>query len=553
MIIKINNFKIIEISTQKFGNFVFSDSVNIISGNNKQGKSTLIKSIMYTLGFSVKKWADNFDRKDFIYILNINIGDRTHEIIRMSDKAWFINEKVYDLSDYRKFLKHELNITSELIGKDTHSHIPYPTDLFLFNYVDQDDSYNDLFKGNHQSRTMYDKNELEKIYKEYIGLSNDDILKLQNYVKVLRNEKNDLINKQKLLKNLLEKHETKKLELISFSVEEYKKEIEKIETSINEFLLERNKLEREKFKILNNLKEYDFEKIQLENLYDELEKNTASVKCKFCNSKLNQTFEQRYERELSKTSIVVQYVELKNLIKEEENKLKKNNEKIEICEKKLLEIQELFSNSKSNLKFAEIIENNVKFGIIRGLNDEYTYNANQIDDKERLISDTKKNIDVMKKEQEEYEKEIKNFYHAKIKEVNSLFPQDDASYFENRFMMFQNKKTGSDSNISLVIGYYIYFSILVKYSKIKFPIIWDTFIKEALDTSNAEGLEKLINEHVLKLNTQIICSNIPETDKDIKIKNIEKYNVIEIKEEICNTALGDTEKELLDKIFYILK
>ena len=63
---KIKKFKIIEINEEKFGEFEFSDSVNIISANNKYGKSTFIKSLMYCLGFEIIKWADKFDKNNFI-------------------------------------------------------------------------------------------------------------------------------------------------------------------------------------------------------------------------------------------------------------------------------------------------------------------------------------------------------------------------------------------------------------------------------------------------------------------------------------------------------
>ena len=112
--------------------------------------------------------------------------------------------------------------------------------------------------------------------------------------------------------------------------------------------------------------------------------------------------------------------------------------------------------------------------------------------------------------------------------MKNLFPRIDFSNLENHFMNFENKKTGSDKNITSVVIYYIYFSILTEFSKINFPIIWDTFIKEVLDKENSKGMENLVNNEILKLKTQIICSNVPDSEKEVKILNIEKYNVIKI-------------------------
>lgn len=552
MEIKIKKFKIIEITENKFGEFDFSNSINIISANNKYGKSTFIKSLMFSLGFEVKKWADKFDKNNFIFIVTCNIDNREIEILRFRDK-WIINKDIYDRTKYRKFLKENLHIISELTSHKNTKHIPYPTDLFLFNYVDQDTSYYDLFKGNHNNWGMYKSKEVYKLYREFIGISNEEIEELETKKNNLVEEKKLIENEQKTLEIMLEKYNSSDFENISLKSEEYRKEMRRIEALTNDFLNNRNNLEYKRYKILNEMKQLDFERIQLEEIYKELEKNTAKIHCKFCNSILNQTFTERYQRELSKNSLVLQYADIKQQITKCEEKLENNNKDIEKCEEKLENIQKLFNKTKKDLKFSEIIENNVKFGIKKELQENFDTNKILIDNKKSLINKLISDIKKKKKDTEEREKEIIEFYEKKIKEVNKIFSKVDLSNLENNFMNFESKRTGADNNIISVITYYIYFSILTEFSKINFPIIWDTFLKEVLDKENSESMEKLVNEKIFKLKTQIICSNVPDTIKEVKILDIDKYNVINIKDKLCSLDIGSKENQLISDIYTLMQ
>ena len=552
MEIKIKKFKIIEITENKFGEFDFSDSVNIISANNKRGKSTFIKSLMYCLGFEIKKWADKFDKNNFIFIVTCAIGDKEIQILRFRDE-WIINKEICDRTKYRKFLKENLQIISELTSHKNTKHIPYPTDLFLFNYVDQDTSYYDLFKGNHSNWGMYKSKEVYKLYREFIGISNEEIEKLETKKNNLVEERKLIESEQKTLEIMLKKYNNNDFENISLKAEEYRNEMRRIEKLTNDFLSNRNELEQKKFKILNEMKQLDFERIQLEEIYKELEKNTARVHCKFCNSLLNQSFAERYQRELNKNSLILQYADIKKQITQCEEKLEKNNKDIESCEEKLENIQNLFNKTKKDLKFSEIIESNIKFGIKKELQENFDVNKILIDNKSSLIRVLTSDIKKKKKNTEEREKEIIKFYEKKIKEVQEIFPKVDLSNLENNFMNFESKRTGADNNIITVITYYIYFSTLTEFSKIKFPIIWDTFLKEVLDKENSDSMEELVNKKILKLNTQLICSNVPDTIKEVKISDMENYNVISIKDKLCFLNIGVKENQIISEIYTMMQ
>lgn len=548
---KIKKFKIVEITKNKFGEFYFSDSVNIISANNKYGKSTFIKSLMFCLGFEIKEWAVNFDKNNFIFMVTFLLEDKEFEILRFRNN-WIVNSEFYDKKQYRNFLNNIFKIKTKLNTRKNVAVLPYPSDLFLFNYVDQDNSFHNLFRGN-QNKDMYNNKEIYNLFKEYIGILDKEISDLKFEKEDLTKEKKEKDEILKILDKMILKYSEQTREIVSLKLDDYKEEIIRLEKESNDFFHKRNKLEHKKYEILNKLKELDFEQIQLEGIYDELERNNAEVHCKFCNSLLKQTFSERYQREMNKNSLILQYADLKNEIEKYNNELEKNSKEIEECEKKLLDIRTLFNETKKNLSFSEIINKSIDSGIKKELLEERSKKEEEIKKVQEKIKDIGLKLKDKEKQNKEQEKNIINFYENKIQSMKKLFPRIDFSNLENHFMNFENKKTGSDKNITSVVIYYIYFSILTEFSKINFPIIWDTFIKEVLDKENSKGMENLVNNEILKLKTQIICSNVPDSEKEVKILNIEKYNVIKITDKLCSLDLKEKDQELLSYIYKNIK
>ena len=101
--------------------------------------------------------------------------------------------------------------------------------------------------------------------------------------------------------------------------------------------------------------------------------------------------------------------------------------------------------------------------------------------------------------------------------------------------------------------YFVYTQILIKYSKIKFPLIWDSIIKEAIDGENDKDLNDFVNNEIFNLSTQIIFTNISGTTKDIEITK-KDINIINISNGglfnyICCLNNTTVENKEIDKIF----
>lgn len=556
MKIRFDKFKILELSTNKFKEFNFSDSVNIIEAENTKGKSSLMKSLMFCLGFNVKEWAISFLPENFIFILNFNINEGKHTVIRhknifILDNKYFSNE-----SSYKEIINELLGIEIKLTNKnDTIRTLPYPTDLFLFSYVDQDSSYtNSCFNYNHKNIGMYKKDELLRLYKYYIKIENEKLDNLMNQKTKYDSENSKLSNKNESLENILKEIELVMDDVIPITKNEFKEVINNFEKRITEIMSAKNKIENEKYFKIKTLKEYDMEVMNLENIFSELENKKTDLICKFCHSEiLNNNFTETYKKELNKNYIISLYTEYKEKIIRTNEDINKLNEKLEELSTELDIINKKHFNVTTEFDINMILEANANMKLQEKLNKEIEVISDKINSNNKNIKILSKQINAERKLLDNRSNQVKKQYEDIIDEVSSIFKNTNSENFKENFLNFKIKDTGAQKNILQIELYYIYFYLLTKYSRISFPIVWDSIIKDAFDGNNDKYLNEFVNNKLLKLDTQIIFSNIPRSNKDVKIEKNDSYNYIRLDNRLlCSEDNGKQEKDLLNEIFKII-
>ncbi len=540
-------FKLIEIKNKKYGEYIFSDNINIISAENTIGKSTLIKSIMYSLGFEIIKWSKKFKIEDFIYNITLTIDNEPYEILRYKD-YWIINNEYYSLDDYKKFLKKILKIDIDLILRSNGKSTLYPTDIFLYYYVDQDSSYNKkLFENNHKSLQMYNKDEIKKLLRYFLGLYDEKLASLKLKVTNISKQKDKYDERKKLVLKFLEEFSDIKIQTNALKAENYQREKENLEKLINEYINKRKELEKEKYKYQTDWLKLDKERITYENIYETLTNSTSEI-CLHCGSLINKNFIDQLKIEDEKITILNSYGKLREKMKEIGKKIDKTNEKLSFLEKELKTKEKEYYSVKENFDFNEIIKNNINYEVKKRFEEELDKLDNNIEFLKNQILNFKKQIKEKTNLIEEKEEDIKLLYDKLIQESLIKFELNEDNNIDNKFLDFNVQDTGVSSNIIYIILYYVYFHILSQKSFLKLPILWDAFIKEAFDEKKLPALNKFVNEEVLgKINNQIIISNvIGQKSGDAKINKNPSYNFIILKEKLCNKDNTELENTLLD-------
>ncbi len=562
MDILIKSFKMIEIKTRKFNKFTFSDRINIISGNNKDGKSTLMKSIMYCLGFDIKKWADSELEKKFIYSIVIVVNNTCYKITRYLNNFIVDDGKNMSLKEYREFLTEIFNIDILFQHKDSNDeeikkHLPYPTDIFLYNYIDQDSSFeNTLFKSNYKSY-FYLTNEWTKMYKFFIGIYNEKLNYLEEQTSNLKREISQSNNKISLFEEMLKSLNvtSEEVDYIPLNSEEFGEEIKLFTEEILKINNKKKSLEFKKMVSIKKLRIKELEKMSLEDIYKQLEKE-KEITCQLCHNKVENSFAEHYKNEIDKQYILESYSNCKDEINKLNKEIKEFEEEIDVISDKLKNIQKIKNQKEESLNIEEIIERNSDFKMGSRLKSSINSLEESISVKTKEKKEIDKQIRSLKKTLEDRTKEIENFYKKELFNANKYFPKSELTKLEEDFLKFNPKGTGSTASLKKIALYCIYINILMQYSKIKFPILWDSVVYTALDEENGKNLESFINEKLFSLNTQIFFTNIPDSPKDIKILS-DEIKMINIHEKdydnkICYLENTIKEEEYINKIFSII-
>ena len=557
MIVRLRNFKMIEIPTRKYNEFSFSDSVNIITGDNTKGKSTLIKAIMYCLGFNIIKWADKFSIEDFILKLEFIVDDQEHELIRHNNTFILDKDKIYlSEGEFKEAfntlfdIKIKLNLRENAIRNGLVS-TPYPTDTLLFSYIDQDSSYDSFFRGNHKSNQMYKNKEFYRVYNYLLEIEDYEIAELKNEKNKKQNQKTSLEKEQEGLKRLFKS--IKKTSKIPIIKEDFEASFKILTDKLEELLVKKNELELEKSKAIQKIKGLEIEKINLENTYEQLENSNNELTCKFCQSKeLEKTFTNNYKKELSKTAILQLYGKNKKETEKAMENLSEIDSRIEAFIDEINRVESEHSKAHSEMNINELLDMNANFKMNAELSKINQDIIDQIDNLSKSIKALEKEIGKKSSEIKSKNTEVKNSYRTILEEISETFNKSNFNDLKGKFMEFNINRAGVQNNIIHIVIYYIYLKLLNEYSKVKFPVVWDTFIKNTFDYDNISNLESFVNEKLLKLDNQIIISNIP-TGRDVNVENSEEYNYIAIDDKICSKVNTEVEEEMAKYIFNMIK
>lgn len=191
----------------------FSPNVNIICGENDTGKSSLIKSLYYTLGADIrldKKWKED----DFISKVIIHVKDRDYAFIRrnkhisifdVSDGERLIVTSV-SRADIAKAVSTIFDFTLELVKRRSAIQMQAePACLYLPFYIDQDDGWSKILSS-FSSLAMYidwQKN----ILHFHTGIKPKEYYKLQGEINLVSLELDQVLMTLKAFKAAKKKFE----------------------------------------------------------------------------------------------------------------------------------------------------------------------------------------------------------------------------------------------------------------------------------------------------------------------------------------------------------
>ncbi|MBC2242863.1 hypothetical protein HCB25_02220 [Listeria booriae] len=522
MIIK--SFSIVDFKNKEAQNFCFESKTNlIVSRSNTQGKSSLLKSMYFTLGFDVRQFPSGWDINDMYFQMEVRIADSDYTITRQKD-IYRVSDEVDSMSvkEYSEWLQKKLNINMKLANVYTKklSNV-YSSAFILPFYIDQDDSWDGgMYKRVSDTLNQY-SGIPKNVFESVLSLSNIEIDELQNTLTNSRKEKNTA---KSIINNFFKiveeyKEENENIDGVTrIDKEALKKEIDRYLRLVNDFNEEATDY---KVKLLNKQEILDMQKQELSEL-DQLLKmnrkryNSIETECKFCHSQL--TVEQSLTRlDLSNNEFEISLLkdEVQKEIQKLTGEIKEFKLKQIIVERKVDAINSKIQKSKELLTIDDYVKVTAKK---EAINEMENLIEKQILMKHRLEETIKvliKKIKELKSEKRELRMSLEKDYDIQISHVKSILTGVNLN--ELKFLEFKKiEGSGMNKNKKYLAYYLVYFNLVKKYGSYKIPFCIDSFIKNEIAGDNAIEMFGAVENYFFDDNIQSFFSIVSDNLKHLK-------------------------------------
>ncbi|GED03421.1 hypothetical protein [Bacillus atrophaeus] len=546
---------ILDYENEVANEFNFSKNVNVITSDGTTvGKSSLIKSLYYALGFEIKQFPHGWNFKTMRFRLDVQINESAYFIIR--DNSLFYvsdSEGALTLTEFSEWLQQKLSVNMMLkLRNSTTNELSsvYATEILTPFYLDQDKSWNGyIFKNTSDSLGRY-SNIPQDILEYVLGISNKEILEKETEKGNNQKQVNQITSKINVLNSLQEEY-AEQTEMIDSSPYD----IDELKVTFNNHLKQLSRVSKEisnkKNKMLSLKANQDLnsqDNVELEKILKVNKKTYKEVEleCVHCHSKL--TLEQSLTR-----------LKLKNNLLEIQNMLdsnRKENEKLQLgIEELQTEIKDLSSNyviltqQKKEIQNILSLQKFIDLESKRLANEEFlkvidNLNTNKTNIEE-LIKRLAKEIRELKKDQKERKAEISKKYNEILSDINFRFGSTKLSEVE--FFNFKEVKgSGMDNNKTLLALYITYMRLVAEYGIYTIPFGIDSFVKNEIDEATVPITFKEVERYVLSNSNQTFFATISENLK--YLSNLDTYNIMKLTKPLLNKV---NYKKMLSQVSYI--
>ena len=212
----IKSLTIVDYENKKANIFKFSEGANlIVSKRNGMGKSSLVKSLFYALGASVKSFPKGWKVEKYIYQLEIQIKDKVYKIKRHNKVISIKSEeesKVFtNFFEYSQWIQNKMDMKLELINKNSVSRkTAYIEAMLIPFYIDQDRGWSgSIFRETFEGLGRYDSKHFPKdVIDYYLDISDSSLQEKEAEALTIKQNKIDIKNE---------------IEQVQFVYENYKK------------------------------------------------------------------------------------------------------------------------------------------------------------------------------------------------------------------------------------------------------------------------------------------------------------------------------------------
>jgi len=520
----------------------FETGLNIIIGINKTGKSSLIKSIFYTLGCSVL-FEDEWKKLVNKYIIYFKYGFNDYCITRENKHFRIIkivdskHELLCDTENYHDFSFSLMNILDVAMDCLTNKGVKIsatPPLLFRFQYIDQDIGWGKNI-GESFENMKYIEQWKSNTNKYVVGFQGEEYYQARQELNI----KKDAIEKTKikykhfseLLTSIEKSYLSEDLVAVDDENENKNKNKSILPSATTELFDELSELEKKKINLdkeiftYRNLRyEKNLQLISLKNLINELENDHSfamneneDITCPFCGTLHHNSPIERLEiiKDIQSGNQLLKQTrdelrELDNLLFESDSYRTKQNSRYSFLKKNVEQREESASIIKT-------YRNEGKRQIISSATSEKQMIQDKIDREnlEKISIEERLKQFNSKKRRDAIVKEIKKYYEMILIELN-------VPITSIKLLDFVQKMTKLGSDMPRLIYAYHISLYLYNLNRMQSPfnlLVIDTPNQQGQDEMNLHNIDSVLT-HLIDERGQVIIGTERETgfeDKATKV------------------------------------
>ena len=533
--------------------FVFSDKANIITSDDSYvGKSCLLKSMFYAMGFPIRVIQSGWILKNKLFKLYYIHDNKEGFIIRSGDTYWVDDvSEALSTMEYSKWLLQKYNLNIRLPLKDNVDiRTVYTSAIILPFYVDQDVSWSAIpYKNVANDLSQYASSVIPSALFEYLfGISTNVIMDKKQERLYLSNEKNSLGQQYDTLSMLKDDFIRKDTEEYTFNEQEAINDIKRylslaegINVKLNEF---KSSIYQKKIEV-DNLK---VETLELTKIIENTRHSYNEIRdvCAHCGSDLTE------QQSMMRIRLENDQYEATLLRNDLDRKIKKLEAEIDSIlqgklgfENEYASLLSIAEKKQGEITLQQFIEQKAqKLAKTNYVEVKNTLNEKIADLTER-INKLSSEIRILEKQQRVQRDTIGLRFNELKEKLKITF--STASLNELSFLEFKTiTASGTVSNVTLFSIYIIYLRLLSEYSVVELPFGFDALIKDELTENNIKLMYETLEKYILNSNKQVFVVMLKD-----KLKYITgKHNLIELNKPILDKTKYD---ELLGEFTYMRK
>ncbi len=554
---------IISLREKKAKKISFNSDTTIIKGTNQVGKSSLIKSIYYTLGATPGLMHPNWIKSEPISLLNFEVDNKSYQVLRFDKKRFIVidhikNVMYFTFKEFSAYLNRVLDFQLIINNRSGEPETPPPAYLFLPFYIDQDkswsknwDSFSNLSQFSNWKKPLINYHTGIKGNAYYITKSELDKTKQE-----LDETSKEIDALNKILKNL-----NKKLTEVNLSitVDDFNNEITQLLSECESLKIEQNKIKQKLVELYNEkiaieskitIVERSIKETKKDYKYA-LEKLDNDIDCPTCGAHYKNNFAERFSIAEDQDSLEELYDELRLDLIKVKDKIEDSNNMFSEIKADYEKIQEVLNKKQSNVKLMDVIENEGKKRVKEIFEQEQSSIFLQIGKAQKKRKELEEKLKIIDKKGKIQKDNIMSMYRtnfsSNLKKLNINIEKFSQSSFKQMDTVI--KETGSALPRGLLAYYFTLFDIMNKYSTSTFcPIIIDSPNQQEQDKKNLDAILTFIKENKPK-NAQLILGLVDDNENTYRLNKkdsllrkkdyVEVYN--EIKPLIENSVFGESQ------------